>query len=78
MPSQVRMSFSYNYMYTNIFIDLSCTLEELKQGWLHPLLWELLRGDLGLYSKIRFFLKRRGGPVVFDKMFLLAPDSRRL
>ncbi|GAA5795031.1 hypothetical protein HPULCUR_000382 [Helicostylum pulchrum] len=58
--------------------DLSGSLEELKQDWVHPLIWELLRGDVGLYSKIRFFLKRRQELVVFDKMFLLAPDSRHL
>lgn len=60
------------------FLDLSDSLKELKQDWLHPLLWELLRGDLGLYSKVRFFLKRHGRTIVFDKMFLLAPDSRHL
>ncbi|KAI9474087.1 MAG: putative death-receptor fusion protein-domain-containing protein [Benjaminiella poitrasii] len=58
--------------------SLASTLMNLEEGWVHPLLWILLRGEDGLYSKIKQLLKRHNGHVVFEQMFLLSPDSRLL
>lgn len=65
-------------MTKQVLIELATALKELKQEWLHPLLWKLLRDDMGLYAKIKLFLKRDGSRVTHDEMFLLAPDSKTL
>ncbi|KAG1120760.1 hypothetical protein G6F42_012679 [Rhizopus arrhizus] len=56
---------------------LSGSLFQLKENWVHPVLWYLLRGDDGLYAKTRRFIKYLCHTVVFNDMFLLAPDSRK-
>lgn len=57
--------------------DLSGSLFQLKENWVHPVLWHLLRGEDGLYAKTRRFIKYHCHAVVFNDMFLLAPDSRK-
>ncbi|OAD04769.1 hypothetical protein MUCCIDRAFT_79865 [Mucor lusitanicus CBS 277.49] len=58
--------------------DVSESLYELKESWVHPVLWNLLRGDDGLYVKTKHFIKYHARTVVYNSMFLLAPDSRKL
>ncbi|CAO3622452.1 unnamed protein product [Mucor fragilis] len=58
--------------------DLSGSLYELNENWVHPVLWRLLRGDDGLYAKTKRFIKYHTHTVVYNTMFLLAPDSRQL
>lgn len=58
--------------------DLSGSLYELNENWVHPVLWSLLRGDDGLYAKTKRFIKYHSHTVVYNTMFLLAPDSRKL
>jgi len=57
--------------------DLSGSLYELKENWVHPVLWNMLRGDDGLYAKTKHFIKYHSHTVVYSNMFLLAPDSRK-
>lgn len=81
MPFQVSVLYYKrltNKLTKHLCIELALSLEELKQDWLHPLLWKLLRNDLGLYTKIKIFLKRHGNLVAHENMFLLAPDSKTL
>ncbi|KAL9548457.1 hypothetical protein MBANPS3_005670 [Mucor bainieri] len=57
--------------------DLSNSLHELQESWVHPVLWHLLRGDDGLYAKTKRFIKYHTHTVTYNTMFLLAPDSRK-
>ncbi|CEP08348.1 hypothetical protein [Parasitella parasitica] len=57
--------------------DLSSSLYALQEAWMHPVLWNLLRGDDGLYAKTKRFLKYHCNKMEFNTMFLLAPDSRK-
>ncbi|KAI8363968.1 hypothetical protein EDC96DRAFT_208244 [Choanephora cucurbitarum] len=61
-----------------LLVGLRDGLSQLKKKTIHPLIWSLLRGDTGLYSKIKLLLHRYGGPEELDDMFLLAPDSRKV
>ncbi|KAI8979251.1 hypothetical protein BDF20DRAFT_490495 [Mycotypha africana] len=55
--------------------ESASTLSKLNRNWLHPALYNLLRGDNSLYSVICQTLKRHGEVVALHKMFLLSCDT---